>query len=129
MLNFSDDELRLVGRSLSEVGVDKPIGYLPLYTLEAMGEHGKLLGEDAMRQGLVAVSFGPDECCIKSGAFYVYDREALAKLLEQHAEALSAAHMTADPDKFIAEIAAHWLDVTHPLTPLIAAAFGEHPLT
>lgn len=125
MLEFSEDELRLVERSLTEVGADKPIGYLPLYTVVAMGDHGKLLQEDAVRRGLVVASFGPDDCCIKSGALYVYDREALSRLLRQNAKALSASDMTLDPDEFVASIAADWLEASHPLTQLIAAAFGE----
>jgi hypothetical protein len=132
MLKFRDDELRLVGRSLTDVGPDKPVGYLPLYTFKAMGETGKRLREDAASRGLAVASFGPDECCVKSGAIYVYDREALSRELNRHTEALSAAGMPSDPDRFIAEIAAHWLDEAHPLMPLIASAFGEtrpHPPT
>ena len=32
------------------------------------------------RRGLTTALFGPAECCIKSGALYVYHREALAGL-------------------------------------------------
>ena len=58
-------------RSLSQVGPNKPIGYLPLYTLRDVARiPPERVAADAITRGLAAVQFGPDECCIKSGALY-----------------------------------------------------------
>jgi hypothetical protein len=111
---------------LLEVGPTKPVAYLPLYTIE---EFVKTTPETviaaATARGLATAQFGPAACCIKSGALYVYDREALADLLQESADASAAAGLPSDPDRFVAHIAAVWLDRDHPAYPLIARAFGE----
>ena len=122
----SEAERRSLLRSLDRVGPDKPIGYLPLYTVRDLAELDPVsVAADATARGLAAAEFCQEECCIKSGALYVYHREALACLLRSHADILAAAGMPADPDRFVAEIAAHWLDPTHPAYSVIAAAFGD----
>jgi hypothetical protein len=111
---------------LLEVGPTKPVAYLPLYTIE---EFVKMTPETvvaaATARGLATAQFGPEACCIKSGALYVYDREALADLLQESADASAAAGLPSDPDRFVAHIAAVWFDRDHPAHPLIARAFGE----
>ena len=68
-------------RSLSKVGPNKPVGYLPLYTLTDVAQLApESIAADAIARGLAAVRFGPEECCIQSGALYIYDRVALSTL-------------------------------------------------
>jgi hypothetical protein len=113
-------------RSLSQVGPDKPIGYLPLYTLRdfAMVEPADVAA-DAATRGLASAQFGPEACCIKTGALYVYHRDALKDLLHAHATTLAAANMSVEPGQFVAQIAAVWLAPSHPVYPIIGKAFGD----
>jgi len=74
---------------------------------------------------LASELFGPEKCCINSGALYVYDREGLTRLLATRAGMLEADNLPLDPDRFVAHIAAVWFQPNHPAYAVIAAAFGE----
>ena len=55
--------------SLTQVGPAKPIGYLPLYTIrDILQMDPYALAQDAKTRGLSSTLFGPNQCCIKSGA-------------------------------------------------------------
>ena len=113
-------------RSLSRVGPNKPVGYLPLYTLTDVAQLApERVAADAIARGLAAVRFGPDECCIQSGALYIYDRAALATVLRGQTDTLAAEGIPSDPDRFVAYIAATWLEPSHSAYAIIAAAFGD----
>jgi len=113
-------------RSLAEVGPSKPVGYLPPHTIDDFVQLSpEALAKAATARGLATAQFGPDICCIKSGALYVYDREVLAKLLHMQADVISAAGLPLDPDLFDALIATVWFAADHPVRPIIASAFGE----
>jgi len=122
----SEDEQRLLLRSLTEVGPSKPVGYLPLYTLRDFAHVApESVAADAIALGLATTQLGPEECCITSGALYVYHREALARLLQTQAGALVAMGLPVDPDRFVTHIAAVWFEPDHPAYPILAAAFGD----
>jgi hypothetical protein len=128
--DIDDEERRraFLLRSLTRVGPEKPVGYLPLYTLrEIAGVVPATVSAEAVSRGLVAAQFGPGESCIKSGALYLYDRQTLSALLQAHADILVAAGIPTEPDAFVATIAAVWLEPEHPAYPIIAMAFGETP--
>lgn len=113
-------------RSLSQVGPAKPIGYLPLQTIRLLAKlEPSSVARDAFDRGLASAQFGPAECCIKSGALYVYHREALARLLRVNTPILTAANMPLEPENFVAFIATNWLEPSHPAYPIIAEAFGD----
>jgi hypothetical protein len=121
-----EDKRKALLRSLTDVGPAKPIGYLPLYTITDFAQLSpEAIAADAKARGLAVAQFGPDMCCIKSGAFYVYDSKALASLLQAQADAVSNAGLPLDPDRFVAHIAAMWYAADHPAYPIIASAFGE----
>ncbi len=112
--------------SLSQVGPNKTIGYLPLYTIRDFVQLSpETIAADAAARGLASEQFGPEKCCIKSGALYVYDREGLTQLLATYAGTLEADNLPLDPDRFVAHIAAVWFQPNHPAYAVIAAAFGE----
>ena len=122
----SEDERRLLLRSLTEVSPSKPVGYLPLYTLRDFAHLApESAAADATARGLATAQFGPEECCIKSGALYVYHREALARLLQAQAGILATVGLPLDPDRFVKHIAAVWFGPDHPAYPIVAAAFGD----
>jgi hypothetical protein len=112
------EEVEQLLLSLSGVGPKKPIGYLPLYTLRDIARlKPELVAADAVALGLAAAQFDPDECCIKSGALYVYDRLALSAILRGWASTLEAEQIPSDPDRFVAYVAANWLELLMPPTP------------
>jgi hypothetical protein len=112
-------------RDLLAVGPTKPIGYLPIKTLEQLVQLAPdAVAATAAARGLATAQFGPEACCIKSGALYVYDREALASLLQHHLDSVLKADLPPDPDRFVACIAANWFDEDHPAYPIIERAFG-----
>jgi hypothetical protein len=122
----SETERNALLRSLTEVGPAKPVGYLPLYTIEEFVQlTPEAVAAAATARGLATAQFGPAACCIKSGALYVYDRKALANLLQESADTIAAASLPSDPDRFVAHIATVWFDMAHPAYALIARAFGE----
>ncbi len=113
---------------LMQVGPRKPIGYLPLYTVkELLRRDPEDIASEALALGLTATQFGPDRCCIKTGALYVYHREALAELLRAKANVLAANGLPTDPNHFVALIASVWFEPDHPIYPIIVAAFGGAP--
>jgi hypothetical protein len=124
----SEDERRFLLRSLTEVGPSKPVGYLPLYTIRDFVQLSpETVAAAATARGLTTAQFSPQECCIKSGALYVYHRAALASLLQARADAVTAAGLPLDPDRFVAHIAAVWVDEDHPAQTVIRAAFADSP--
>jgi hypothetical protein len=96
------------------------------YTLRDIARlNPKLAAADAVARGLATAQFDPDECCIKSGALYVYDRLALSAILRGWASTLEAEGIPSDPGRFVAYVAANWLGPTHAAYPVIAATFGD----
>jgi hypothetical protein len=113
-------------RSLIKIGPSKPISYLPLYTIrDILQMEPHVLVRDAEARGISAAVFGPDRCCIKSGALYLFDRRAVEHLMQSSRSILSASGWPLDADQFVARIAREWIDPAHPVAPVIKQAFGE----
>jgi hypothetical protein len=65
----SADERRTLLLSLTEVRPSKPVGYLPLHTIRDFVQLSlEAVAAAATARGLATAQFGPDTCCIKSGA-------------------------------------------------------------
>ena len=129
MADDLDAERSTILSSLTQVGPAKPIGYLPLYTIRdvlQMDPHA--LAQDAQANGLSAALFGPDQCCIKSGALYIFDRQSLENLVQSSRRILQASRWPLDPDQFVARIAREWIDHAHSVAPVIKRAFGEEAI-
>jgi hypothetical protein len=113
-------------RSLTRVGPAKPVAYLPLHTIRIILQMDpQALAQDAELNGLGAALFGPDRCCIKSGALYIFDRQSLENLIRLSKSILLASGWPLDPDHFVARIAREWIDHAHPVASVIKRAFGE----
>jgi hypothetical protein len=124
--HLSDEQRNALLQSLTAVGWSKPIGYLPLYTIEKfLRLTPQVLADAAAKRGLATVQFAAAACCIKSGAFYAYHRQALARLLQANAATVCAAGLPLDPDGFVSQIATVWFEEQHLAYPVIAAAFGD----
>ena len=129
MADDLDAERTVILRSLTQVGSAKPIGYLPLYTIrDVLQMDAHALAREAEANGRSAVLFGPDQCCIRSGALYVFDRLSLATLIQSSSSILSENRWPLDPNQFVARIAREWIDQTHPVAPVIQRAFGEEAI-
>ena len=114
--------------SLTQVGPAKPIGYLPLYTIrDVLQMDPYALAQDAKARGLSSTLFGPNQCCIKSGALYVFDKHSLESLMRSSTAILVATGWPLDPDQFVARIAREWIDHAHSIAPVIKRAFGDEP--
>jgi hypothetical protein len=112
--------------SLAAVGSGKSLGYLPLATVRNHLE----LGEDEIvrsfkRRGLKAKTFLAHECCIKSGAIYVFDPVSLQKVLDAASGILKDSSWPLVAESFVNKIAKVWVDPSHPVYVVIRRAFGE----
>jgi hypothetical protein len=83
------------------------------------------LADEAKASGRSVMLLGPDQCCIKSGALYVFDRQSLEGLLRSFSSILSVNDWPIDPGQFVERIAREWIDQAHPVTPVINRAFGN----
>jgi hypothetical protein len=120
------DVLVRIRRSLTVVGPNKAIGYLPLYTIiDILGADPEDLIAEAHVQGLSTIVLGPEQCCIKSGALYVYDSATLEQLLKTSADLVQTNALSIEPELFVKQIAATWFESTEPVYSVIKAAFGE----
>jgi hypothetical protein len=112
--------------SLAAVGSGKSLGYLPLATVRNHLD----LDEDEIvgsfeRRGLKAKTFQAHECCIKSGAIYVFDPVSLQKVLDAASDTLKGSSWPVVAESFVNRIAEVWVDPSHPVYAVIRRAFGE----
>ena len=111
--------------SLTNVGPAKAVGYLPLQTLgRFLGLDVEAVSANARSRGLAVLVLSPEECCIKSGALYVYDPDALDKILCTSRSVLALSNFPTVPEAFVRAIARDWLESDHPAMPIIKAAFA-----
>jgi hypothetical protein len=112
--------------NLTRVGPAKPIAYLPLHTIRYILQMDpQALAQEAEGNGLGAALFGSGQCCIRSGALYIFHRRSLEQLIELSRSVLLASGWPVDADHFVARIAREWTDHAHPVAPVIKRAFGE----
>ncbi len=125
-LSLHSEQIGAILRSLERVGPEKPIGYLPLYTItDFLGlDSDELVGRFAKR-GLTTVRFDAEHCVIKSGAVYIYDRDALAALLMSVSDVLETFSWPTDPDGFVRAVADEWLTPGYPILRVVQKGFGE----
>src|ERR1700712_922622 len=86
---FSDkDAKRMLDRHI-RVGPEKPISYLPINAINnVLGMEISTYTSLAKDFDAKILIFSPDDCCIKSGAVYAYDDDALRKILEDNKKVL-----------------------------------------
>jgi len=121
----TDERRDEVLRNLRDVGLKKLVGYLPLYAILHCLLTIEDVRDEATQRGMASSRFGPDQCRIHTGAFYVYDRASLRRLLLEYSEIFRAKGWSTDPDAFVRVIARKWLKPHDPLMPLILKAFGD----
>ena len=102
------------------------MGYLPLATLK--NHLARDIGEvvDSFeKRGLKVKVFQMDDCCIKSGAIYIYDPSALQNILNAASHVLKKNEWPVVAESFVAKVAEFWVEQTHPVHPVIRRAFGD----
>ncbi len=112
--------------SLTRVGPEKAVGYLPLSTVQNLLEldvDDVIAG--AIARGLKALRLEEGDCCVRSGALYLYDPAALERVLGLAETTLMELGFPIDAEGFVRAIARDWLPYDHPAVPIIRAAFAD----
>ena len=76
-------------------------------------------------KGLQTVILRDSETHYYSGAFFVYDEDALTTLLEARKDILEAAGWPTDAYDFVLKVANDWAEEKTPLFDLVCDAFGD----
>jgi hypothetical protein len=123
---ITDEEIaHLALQDLYSVGVAKPVGYLPVSTIEELGKKDlKIAITELESKGLNTIVVSEEESTVLSGALYAYDKEALAKLLAENAETIKAHGWTIDPHDFVVRIAKEDVEDEN-LYRVVAMAFSD----
>lgn len=109
-----------------EVGLDKPLGYLPLDTLVLLlGLDPEMVADEHRRRGHEA--WVVPKCGVGSGALYVYDPVALDTYLGAHVETLMHAGWPSNHRAFVARVMNDMVDPDQQpaLYWVIAGAFND----
>ena len=116
---------QLVFGSLAAVGNAKPVGYLPLATLEKhLAMDVTEVADSFEKRGLKTRVFLANECCINSGALYVYDPSALQSVLNAASDVLERNKWPISAELFVDRLAKFWIEESDPVYPVIQRAFG-----
>jgi hypothetical protein len=119
------DRQRIFG-NLTDVGNAKSLGYLPLATLEKHLAIDVTEAADLFeKRGLKTRVFLANECCINSGALYVYDPSALQSILNAASDALERNKWPIVAALFVDRVAKNWVEQDHPVYAVIQQAFGD----
>jgi hypothetical protein len=123
------DRQRILQRifgSLAAVGNAKPLGYLPLTTLEKhLAMDVTEVADSFAKRGLKARVFLANECCINSGALYVYDPATLQSVLNAASDVLERNKWPISAELFVDRVAKFWVEENDPVYPVIQRVFGE----
>jgi 8-oxo-dGTP pyrophosphatase MutT (NUDIX family) len=122
------EDIDRIRESHLNVGPHRPLSYLPINTVEAVLKMniGNYVAEAMMRDAKVAIIPAP-LTCIKSGAVYVFDEPSLTTVLSANAPLLRLQGWPTTNREFVSRLAAEWLEDSHPVMPVVRAAFGEFP--
>lgn len=110
---------------LYNVGPTKPIGYLPVKTIEIAGETVESVVEKITQKGLRHKLVKKHWHHSKGGALYVFDEKALQELLFEHADVLEKTKWPAAADEFVEKVATKNVRRGTELYNLIALAFDS----
>src|SRR5882724_8366955 len=117
---------QLVFGSLAAVGNAKPVGYLPLATLEKhLAMDVTAVADSFEKRGLKTRVFLANECCFNSGALYVYDPSGLQNVLNAESDVLERNKWPISAELFVDRIAKFWIEESDPVYAVIQRAFGD----
>lgn len=111
------------------VGTKKPMGYLPLSSIEFYGGQGALtqLIHWAFENKYDCRTWGEQFCNVGSGALFVWDEIMLGELLDKYKDILIEAEIPVEPEAFVKYIVKNTVfsEVNLPVYIIIGFAFGD----
>ena len=117
---------REILESLDLVGHSKAVGYLPLRTItDFIKTPLKELKESYRRKNLNIRVFSERDTCIKSGAFFVYDKIMMEHAISAFQTTITNLNWSPVPIYIIGRIARNWYDADHPVMPFVRALYGD----
>nr|WP_294547368.1 hypothetical protein [uncultured Rhodopila sp.] len=123
---FMNEDARRILENHLRVGPEKPVSYLPINTINrVIGIEVTKYESLISKSGSKSLVFGPEVCCIKSGAVYAYHESSLRNILESNKHILLDNDWPSDPVGFITRMADEWLENESPIMPVIKSAFGD----
>lgn len=112
---------------LRKVGPSKPLGYLPLPTIEKFAPYSaEGIAEERKRNGQEVLQLSEDQCHVTGGALYVYDREVLQRLLDEHTDILTKWSWPTSADEFVLKLATETATPKTALFDLVADSFADN---
>jgi hypothetical protein len=121
-----EEKREIVLGHLKYMGPSKSLGYLPLQTVQ---KHLSMNVDDfvqSMRgKGLQTKILSAEECCINSGAIYIYDLAALQRILDEERIILEANAWPSNADQFVERVAKFRLAESHRVFAVVQRAFGD----
>lgn len=110
---------------LDSVGPDKPIGYLPIETIENyVGKKVDEVIKHLQKKGLEVKIFTGVEWPGFKGSLYTYDKVALQKVLDENKSILIDANWPVSADEFIENLKVQE-KIDTPIYKVIAMTFGD----
>ena len=123
---FNDQSEGRYLNNLLDIGPDKPLGYLPLFTLRDLCMVDPIEVAEYLRQrGLETREWDQSFCHVGSGALYAYDRRSLQILLDRNLKVLNEAGWPNQADDFVVQVATTCVEQPH-LFDLVADAFADY---
>jgi hypothetical protein len=127
--NIIDNSKEKYLNDLLEVGPGKPLGYLPLPTIELdCGVDVQGLRDHLEYQEIDTIVVPPNTSKVPSGALYAYDQEPLQNLLDNQKEILKKEDWPIEAHNFVKAVAHRSACSTHQpeLFTLIADCFADY---
>lgn len=120
---YSEQQKEVMGDLLS-VGQQKPLGWLPLDTLQNAEVSPEQLAGELESKGLKTLILDQEEGGVRSGALFVYDESALKSLIEVNLQTIQQAGWPTEPDAFVRNLKNQEKRFT-PMFNVIADAFND----
>jgi hypothetical protein len=116
-----------VTEDLLDVGSNKPMGYMPIQTLEncLSKEQIKDLVYELVFKGLTVTFVDENECQVVSGALYAWDQKALTRLLCKNKETLIKERWPTEAETFVRHSMKNSAETMTDLFDLIADAYND----
>ena len=84
------------------VGPNKPLGYLPISTIEEICHLDiQTVIDECRSRDLTTLLYGEDDCNVASGALFAVDEQSLSQLLQINKELLDAHGWSLEPLEFV----------------------------
>ena len=113
-------------KDLDDVGPEKPLGYLPGYTLKVLlREDLRILKRKYRKKGLTVRILSKKRTTSRTSRFYVFDREAVKKHIDDNLFLIRHHSWPTHPDGLVEMIAKVHLHQDHGLMPLVKKLFAD----